>query len=865
VTPPRSLRLAAALLQGQASRAWLFVFCIALGVAARVSVGAFLWSLDASLLRESRSLLAADLEVGSAAPLSPAQAKDLDSLLPPGSRISRRVSLLTMASTQGPQGRRGRLVQLSAVDGAYPLAGTLAVSGTSAAEGSAALQGKRRIFCQPELLRQLGLGLGGTLRLGGRDFKVAGVIHEIPGLGGAAFALGPRVLVGAGEAQAAGLTGFGSRVLYESSVLLPDPAMAQGLAESLRQRWKLPEEAGHRGQPPPPGVLRVSTAKQAQSDLRRFFERLADFLNLVSLAALLLGGVGVASVTRAFVREAAVPMGILRSLGAGPRQTLAVFLWQSLGLGLAGGLAGSAAGLLAQRLLPGLLAGLLPLAVAPGLAWGAAAWGVALGLMVALSFGLDPVLSARRQSPASLLRDEDPPESPGLAGWGWRLGCLCAFTALAALEARSWTRGPAALGGLVLGALLLGWMGQALLPWLGRLARAKRLRNAPFALRQPLANLARPGLRAGSSLVALGSAALLLGVLAVYQHSLLVELAPAMDSGKLPQFFLMDLQKEQMAPLRALCVGADPQARLRAAPIVKGRYLGRLGEAAAGATATTPAAQDDQAMRSREQNLSWRDSLDDSETLVAGRWMDPKGDQVEASLEEWFAQRLGAKLGDTLRFDVQGVEVQAKVTSLRKVRWMSLQPNFFVLLSPWALQDAPQSWVASLAGVGDAGERDRLQGQVLERFPNVTLIDVAETAAKVLALVEKIAAAVRLVAWACLLTGLMVLAGLGLAQARARRGEAALLKALGARQGQLLWAWSLEFGLLAAQAAGLGLGLSLGFGWMLLTWLLDLPYQVPWALMAALWALFSLCGAGVGLLSGWRLFRARAAELLREE
>jgi putative ABC transport system permease protein len=121
------------------------------------------------------------------------------------------------------------------------------------------------------------------------------------------------------------------------------------------------------------------------------------------------------------------------------------------------------------------------------------------------------------------------------------------------------------------------------------------------------------------------------------------------------------------------------------------------------------------------------------------------------------------------------------------------------------------------------------------------------------------------VAWACLPTGLRVLAGLGLAQARARRGEATLLKALGARRGQLLWAWSLEFGLLSALAAGLGLGLSLGFGWMLLTWLLDLPDQVPWLLLAALWALFSLCGAGVGLLSGWRLFRVKAAELLREE
>ncbi len=220
-------------------------------------------------------------------------------------------------------------------------------------------------------------------------------------------------------------------------------------------------------------------------------------------------------------------------------------------------------------------------------------------------------------------------------------------------------------------------------------------------------------------------------------------------------------------------------------------------------------------MRSREQNLSWRDSLGPGEEIVAGKWMDVNGQDVEASVEEWYAQQLHAKLGDILRFDVQGVEVQARVTSLRTVDWGSFRPNFFILISPWALKDAPQTWVGSVSGVGDAQHRADLQAAISARFTNLTCFDMAVGMKKILNILDKIAAAIRLVAE--LLPG-DGLGGAGRpgpghgAQPPRRSGPVESLR--GAGKGQLLAGVGLEFGLLSALAIGLwplaGPGLWLG-------------------------------------------------------
>jgi putative ABC transport system permease protein len=769
---------------------------------------------------------------------------------------------------------RSRLVQLSAVGAGYPLVGKLVVLDAQGQSlDSRALLGQPWAFAQSDLLTQLGLKLGDPVRVGERRFVLAGLIKTEPGLGAGAFSLGPRMLIGLDQAQATGLTGYGSKVSYERLYGLPQPAQSDTIAQAIKVALGLKDTPRFRSMAPSPDTVSVRSSKDAANDVRRFFERLADFLNLTSLMALLLGGIGVASVTRGFVRESAVPLGILRSVGASPGRVTALFAWQAAWLGLAGGLIGALGGLALQSVLPGILADFLTLPLKAVFSPGALLWGLSLGLLSALLFGIEPALVASRQSTAALLRDEEAPGRLPKQAWLLRAGGALVFAALAAVESRSWTNGPALFAGLVVGAFALQGLAWFSLPRLARL----RARWQPFAVRHALANLARPGLRAGATVVALGSSALLLGVLSVYQFSLLTELDPAKKGSAIPDLFVLDIQADQAEPLRAQLKAYNPALQVELSPMVRARYRGKLPSAADAAAASTDAQarvtvglqtrehEDEQRMRSREQNLSWRTELSAGEKIIAGKWMDVNGQEVEASIEEWYAQQLGAKLGDVLRFDVQGVEVQAKVTSLRKVNWASFRPNFFILLSPWALQDAPQTWVGAISHAGGAEARADLQATVSSRFSNLTLIDMADGTKKILGILGKIAAAIRLVAGFCLVTGMVVLGGLAVATARSRRGEAALLKVLGAGRGTLLGSIGFEFGLLAALAAFFGLGLALLVGWVLMVHFLELPFALPWIPLVRLGFLFTATGAAVGLLSSWRVFQVKPAEVLRED
>ena len=418
-------------------------------------------------------------------------------------------------------------------------------------------------------------------------------------------------------------------------------------------------------------------------------------------------------------------------------------------------------------------------------------------------------------------------------------------------------RGGGFVGALIAGALLIWGTASLILP------RLARLRFGSLGLRHGLSNLARPGLKPTASVIALGCAALHLGVLAVYQNSLLTELDPGKKAGDLPSLFMIDVQSDQVQPLQDF-LKSKGDWKLNFSPMVKARYRGKNGEEPKVGEAWSREAETDKQMRNREQNLSYRRELSEGESILAGRWMDPDGDTLEASLEEWFAKRLGAKLGDRVSFDVQGVQVEALVTSLRKVRWASFQPNFFILLSPWALANAPQVWIGSVAGLKDS-ERQALQTEMVGHFPNITVFDVAEGSRKIMGIMDKISWAIRTVALFSLFTGLVVLAGIALSTARARQREAALLKTLGAGRGIILSSLGAEFGALGLLSGALGLGFSLLFSYILLEKILEIPYHVPVASVLGLLALLTGLCAATGMLSSLRAIRVKPLAVLTEE
>lgn len=854
---PVTWRLAWRLARGQAGRVWLLIACIALGVSARVCVGSFSSAFADALAREARPLLGADLEIASNQALTADEEREFTAAMPTDSLVSAQMRFTTMGLAPGSNAARP--VEVRAVERGFPLYGTVRVAPGTLDD---LYGGEAVVFVQRELLAQLSVVVGGTLKLGTTIFRIAGVIEEEPGLGANPFSMGPRVLIDRARVAATGLAGSGARVRHARLVSVA-PDQVDTVAAALRATWKLPDRTptGFGGRIEHPRGLSVRTAAQASESTARVFERVGDFLRLVALSALLLGGIGVASLVRGFITEHLDAVATLQVLGATPTRVAAVFLIQAAGLGLLGGVLGAVAGAGIENLLLFALNGHLPVMVEMGVDLRSLLWGVGLGGATATVFAALPLAEVRGMRPLAILRGDS---AATRSRWPVLLLSLLIIGLawlLAVIEAHSYVSGSIMIVALVFGAGITAGLGWLALRVPVRLVRGLSGRLG-VGLRHGLGNLTRPGFRPLAAVVAIAAAAQLLGTMATYHASLGQELDPARRED-LPGHFVIDVQADQVAAFSAwtlLGYGVEPQL----SPMVRGRLRSVNGTSSKTGSGTTREAEGRQFMRSREQNLSWRDKLGADETIIAGKWMSDDPQRVEASLERRFAADIGAKLGDRVVFDVQGVDVEATVTSLRAVRWAGMKPNFFVLLSPHALRDAPQVWVAAVPRLPVA-HRARFAADLTAGFPGVTVFDVGEAGERLSMVVENISMAVRFLGWFCLVAGLLVLAGIGLSTARARRADAALLNVLGGTRGTLFASLCAEFGCLGLVAGVVGLGLGVFQAWIMLVLLLDLRLLVPWSEMALLLVGIVVIGALAGLAACRQVFHLRPLVVLREE
>ncbi len=848
-----TLRLAWRLARGQSARVWLLVACIALGVCARVCVGSFSGALERALVREARPLLGADLEIASNQPLSAEQDADLLEILPADARTAQQVRFTTMALAQ--DNGRARTVEVRAVAPGHPLYGSVRVSSSSL---EVLFGAEPVVFAQQELLDQLDIQIGSVLRLGAEGFRIAGVIVEEPGLGATMFTMGPRVLMARSRLADTGLDGGGARLRYARLIALKEGAV-DGVATTLRKRWTLSERmnTGFGGRVENEQGVALRTAAQASGSAARIYERVGDFLNIIALAALLLGGIGVASLMRGFLSESRDTVAVLQVLGATPGRVLRVFLWQSALVGLAGGVIGALAGAGLQNLLLVLGRAYLPVAADLGVDVPVMVWGVVLGLGASVGFAALALVAVHGMRPLALLRDESS------AGGGWRVWAvgsvlLAAIMVVAAYEVRSWIVGP-----VMVILLLIGGGITALICWpvlyLPRMLARWCFSRRAFGLRHGLGNLTRPGFRPLAAVVAIALAAQLLGAMATYRASLTGDITSG-GEGQRPGWFCLGLESDQVKEFTSVVqqqCGVEPLL----SPMVVARLKGINGtEHKEGTTNETERNR----WRGREQRLSWRTELGSDETIVAGRWMSSTGSQVEASLEKRFANNIGARLGDVLTLDIQGVPVKATVTSIRVVRWLNLKPNFFILLSPQALAEAPHAWIAAIPQPTD-GRGAGLVAALATRFPNVTTFDIGELGGKIGMVVERISLAVRFLGGFYLAAGILVLIGIGIGTGRQRRGDAALVAVLGGTRRTLLASITAEFAALGAIAAICGLSCGLLQAHLVFMFFFDLELVIPWGELLAVAVGIVVIGVLSGLAACRSVFTRHPLAVLREE
>jgi len=811
------------------------IACVTLGVGALVAVGSFASSLERTVGRSARALMGGDVEIRSSQPLSPAGQAVVAGMARGGVEVLPVLELVAMSAAGG----RSQIVELKTVGAGYPFYGDLV---TEPPTPLGTLVGQGRALVHPSLLEKLGATVGGQMKIGEADFVISGVIRQEPDRSIGLFSLGPRVMIAPEDLPGTKLVRPGSRVRHRVLFRVPAGTSAEAFKDALAAR--LPDTAA-----------RITTYAQAQPGVRRFWDQLTVYLGLTGLVALMVGGIGVATSVRAFVRGKLDTIAVLKCLGAGWRQILAAYLLQTVLLGLGGSLLGAALGTAVALALVPALSPLLPLALEASMSLRSVLAGLAMGTGLTLLFALWPLLDIRRVPPALILRRDVEARLPGGRPWLAGIPIAAGLAALAFWQAGSFKVGGLFVGGLAGALLLLGLTARLVIAAAQRLPRLRRL-----AWRQAVANVHRPGSHAGVVLVSLGLAVMLIVAVALLEQSLRAELK---DRGpeRSPAFFFIDIQPDQVPPFTRLVTDLARHAP-ELTPVVRSRLAAINGASAA----DDPRQKREEVWYlSREYVLTWAAEPPAHNDVTAGRWWTAEEARKEPliSVEEEIAKNLGVAIGGTLGFDVQGVTVQARVVNLRRVDWQTFNANFFVIFSQGALDGAPSTWIATArAAPSDEGA---VQSAVTAAFPNVTAIPVREVLERIAAVLDQIALAIRLLASVSIATGLIVTAGaLGVSRHQ-RLYQSVILKTLGATRGFVASVFAVEYALLGAAAGLCGSLLAAALAWGVGRWALDIGWAGSPLTVASGIAGATLLALGVGFLGTFRLLGKKPLGVLRGE
>lgn len=837
-----ALRLSLRELRASWRRLVLFFLCLALGVGGVVLLRSIVQNVRTALWRDARALIAGDVSIATSRPWEEDTRRLIDRRIAEAGALARAESVETNTMVRPAGGRAlARMAEVRGVTAAFPLFGRVELEGGQSYSSS--LLRPRGALVKPELLVQLGLRVGDTLLIGAERFTVRGVLLREPGRRLGAFSFGPRVLVAAEDLQRLGITGWGSRVSRQIMVRLPE-GVASSLSEQLRRdlRGKFVSVRSYQG-----------TEDQVGADL----SRAENYLSLVGLVVVILGGIGVWSVTRVFVRQKVRTIAVLKCLGATSGQVIVAYLAQAVVLALVGCALGVALAAGAMAVLP-LAFDATPFATVPRTLTGSAVLqGVAVGLLVSLLFSAVPLLDVRRIKPSLLLREA----SHDGAGrdwvrWAAIAGLLAGLVLIASWQAASLRVGLAVSVGLAAVAIGLHLAGLVLLRLLGPLAASRRA-----VLRHAVLRLTRPGNQTRAVLLAVGLGTFFIVGVHSLQLNLLREFSLVLESEG-ADMFLVDIQPGQAADVeRFLAARGIRDATLL--PVLRARVVGVRGRAIDLEGYENVRGRGE---LGREFVVTWRDHLAANENVVEGRFWSAadamRGGEV--SVERGLSERFGLAVGDVVRFDVLGRTVSATVTSVREVDFRDArQGGFIFVFRPGLLDGAPATFIAPVRAPGDAWRRARLQRDLVDRFPTVSVIDLREILEVVQRVLANVVLGVTVVGGLVLLTGVLILVGSVSMTRYQRLYEVAIFRTLGAGTRWLAAMTLFEYLVLGFVAGTIGAVAAMGLSWYVTSRVLTMP----WRALPEVTAVGAASAAGlvtlVGLLASADILRRRPLSALR--
>jgi putative ABC transport system permease protein len=837
---PLPLRFALRELRGGLRGFVVFLACIALGVAAIAAVGSVSRAMTDGLARQGQAILGGDI----AFTLVQRQASAPErAFLESHGPVSEIAAIRGMARLL--DGSDQALVEIKAVDGAYPLYGALkAADGVDAA---AALDAGRAL-ADPELFSRLGLSPGDRIIVGETQLTLAGEIADEPDKLATGLGFGPRLLISKATLEQTGLVQPGSLVQWSYRLRLPPGTSDDDVAALTETANTTLPQAG----------WQIRSRDDASPGLKRNISQFAQYLTLVGLAALIVGGVGVANAVGAFMEVKRPVIATLRSLGAPCRLVTQLYLIQILMIALIGVVIGLAIGALVPVLALQFLADVLPVGAETGFYPGALAYAALYGLMTALTFALVPLGRAGDIAPTALFRDA--------AAFGATRPRL-AFLALAILSA-------AVLAGLaillaydrrialyfvigVAGAFLLlrvvAWVVTALA------RRAPRARSTEWRL--AIGNIHRPGALTGSVVLSLGLGLTVLVTIALIDGNLHRQLTQSLPE-RAPSFFFLDVQNSEAPAFLEFLNKEVPDSTVESVPMLRGRIIALNQTPAA---EITPAPDVAWALKG-DRGITFSAEPPKNSRIVEGKWWgaDDAGPPL-VSMEAGVARGLGVGPGDTVTVNVLGREITATIANLREVAWESLAINFVMVFSPSTFAGAPYSMLATLSypGGADPAREAALMRDTGKEFPAVTAIRVREALERISTILDQLMLAIRVASSIALAASVLVLAGALAAGHRQRLYDAVILKTLGATRRQLLVAFGLEYGLLGLATAVFAVIAGSLAAWGVVAGVMNQPFMVfPVTAVGAALIAVALT-IGLGLAGTWRLLGQKAAPVLR--
>jgi len=816
------------------ARLFLFISSIVLGIAALVAVYSFKDNLQRDIDAQAKELTGADLVLDSRKGVSKAMQKMLDTL---GDERSQEKTFASMIYFQ--KGGGSRLVQMKALEGNYPYYGTIETIPLAAAKS---FQTGRNALVDQTLMLQFNAKVGDSVKIGDLNFNILGTLTKAPGQTGIGSSIAPTVYIPLQTLDKTNLIKTGSRINNKFYFRYDDPS---GIDEWVKKQDSRLEKEG----------FDADTVESRKEQTGRSFKDVNRFLALSGFIALLLGCVGVGSAIHVYIQEKLSAIATLRCLGLKSRHAFIIYLIQVFFIGLIASVLGAVLGTGIQFLLPLVLKDFLPVEITMHVSWFAVGQGILLGLIISILFALPSLLSVRRISPLNAIRLSFEKTGGKRDPLTWLVYVLMAvfITGFTHLQMKTWVQTLAFTLSIAIAFLLLIVLSKLLM----FLVRKLLPNSSSYLWRQGFANLYRPNNQTLMLTVSIGLSTAFICTLFFVQGILMSRVTLSSGANQ-PNMVMFDIQNTQKECLDSL-TKAFKLPLMNQVPVITMRIEEINGKKASADTNNRRAYRN-------EIRATYQDTLTAAEKITSGKWIGKikPNETIYISLDQRYAQSINVELNDKILFNVQGMMIPTVVGSLREVNWSRMQTNFRVVFPAGVLEEAPQFHVL-MTRVPSGDVSARFQGEVVQKFPNVSVIDLDLVLKLLDELLSKIGFVIQFMAGFSMVTGWIVLISSVLTSKNQRIKESILLRTMGASRKQILAINAIEYFFLGTFAAAAGLILAVGGSWALAKFTFDAVFVPPLVPTLLLFGSIVLLVVVTGILSTRSILNQPPLKILRAE